>query len=112
VAVFYVVYVEVEADAAAEWEAYMRGHHIQEVVDTGCFTGAIFASLDEAPEGKRCFRTIYTADDKAALDRYFATFAAGLRDDHNRRFGSRVSARREVLEVISRFAPLAPVTGE
>jgi hypothetical protein len=37
VAVFYVVYVEVEADAAAEWEAYMRGHHIQEVVDTGCF---------------------------------------------------------------------------
>jgi hypothetical protein len=46
------------------------------------------------------------------VDRYFATFAAGLRDDHNRRFGSRVSARREVLEVISRFAPLAPVTGE
>lgn len=109
---FYVVYVEVEAGVAAEWEAYMRGHHIQEVVDTGCFTEALFTALDEAPEGRRCFRTIYMADDKAAVDRYFATFAAGLRDDHNRRFGSQVSARREVLEVISRFAPSAHATGE
>ncbi len=109
---FYVVYVEVEAETAAAWEDYMRGHHIQEVVDTGCFTGAVFASLDESPAGKRAFRTIYMADDRAAVDRYFATFAAGLRDDHNRRFGSQVTARREVLEVISRFAPTAPVTGE
>ena len=109
---FYVVYVEVEAETADAWEAYMRGHHIQEVVDTGCFTGAIFTSMEEAPAGKRAFRTIYTAEDQAALDRYFATHAARLRDDHNRRFGSQVSARREVLEVISRFAPSAHATGE
>lgn len=109
---FYVVYVEVEAETADAWEAYMRGHHIQEVVDSGCFTGAIFTAMDEAPAGKRAFRTIYMADDRAAVDRYFATHAARLRDDHNRRFGSQVSARREVLEVISRFAPSAHATGE
>lgn len=109
---FYVVYVEVESETAADWEAYMRGHHVQEVVDTGCFSGAIFTAMDEAPAGKRCFRTIYMAEGRADVERYFAEHAARLRDDHNRRFGGSVVARREVLEEISRFAPTAHGRGE
>lgn len=89
--VHYEVVVEAAPEVAARFEEYMRGKHIPEILATGCFTDI---RLQRGDGGR--FRTVYSAETRADLDRYLADHTAAFRADFNMHFPDGVSAAREV----------------
>lgn len=100
----YIVSVTVDSDRAAEWEAWMRAHHVQDVLDTGCFVHATMVRDEGADRDGQCaYRVAYVAPDEATFRRYQADHAAALQHDHTQRFDGCVSASREELPVIQTY---------
>lgn len=94
----YEVQVEVPADTAEAFEAYMRRKHIPEILATGCFTDITF----ERASGTR-FRTRYRALRKQDLDRYLLDHAPGFRTDFLEHFPEGLSVQRELWEALQEF---------
>lgn len=95
----YEVSATVRADLCAEFERYMRGRHIPEVLATRCFSGASFASLGEGR-----YRTAYFVTDDATLQRYLEQHAPALRADFAKHFPVGVELAREVWREMERWA--------
>lgn len=87
----YEVRVTLAPGRGEAFEAWMLAEHVPRVLATGCFTGARFERL--APG---VYRTRYEAADAAAVERYVAGHAAGLRGDFAERFGDGSAVSREV----------------
>ena len=96
--IIYEVTAVVEARLAETYERYMRQQHIQDVLATGCFQSAAFAS--DAP-GR--YRMRYEASTDEDLERYLATHAPRLRQDAVSHFPEGVVLSREVWTVIQRW---------
>jgi hypothetical protein len=96
--IIYEVTAVVEARLAEAYERYMRQHHIPDVLASGCFQSADFAS---APGRYRMRYEASTAED---LERYLATHAARLREDAASRFPEGVVLSREVWTAIQRWS--------
>ena len=97
--IIYEVTAVVEARLAEAYERYMRQHHIPDVLASGCFQSADFASA--APG---CYRMRYEAPTAEDLERYLATHAARLREDAASRFPEGVVLSREVWTAIERWS--------
>lgn len=103
----YIVHVQIDRDAAPQWEPWMKDHHIPEVLATGCFIQCLMAR-DEAldtPE-RLAYRMLYLARDAAALATYQRDHAAALQKDHNDRYQGRLTARREQLPLVAMLSHL------
>ncbi len=99
----YIVLIAVARSRAQEWESYMSGTHIQDMMDTGCFESAYMARDEAADTAERVgWRVIYVLEDQRSLDRYMSDHAAAMREDHTRAFGGVVQASREILPVTAR----------
>ena len=96
--VVYEVTAVVRYELAPDFEKYMRGRHIPDVLATGCFTGAEFLS---ASGGRYSMR--YTAADLAALEGYLESESPRLRADFAARFPEGVTAEREVWTTVETF---------
>jgi Domain of unknown function (DUF4286) len=96
--IIYEVTAVVEASLAQNYERYMRQQHISDVLATGCFQSADFAS---AAPGR--YRMRYEASTDEDLERYLATHAARLREDALSRFPEGVVLSREVWTVMQRW---------
>lgn len=94
----YEVTARPEAELREALETYMRETHIREVLDTGCFVAAQFAS---DADGR--YRTTYVAGDQAQLDRYLELHAQRLRADFAEHFPSGVTVSREVWRVVEEW---------
>lgn len=81
-----------------EYESYMIGRHIPDVLATGCFTGA---SVARGEPGE--YRISYLASDRATLDRYFADHAPWLRDHFSTQFPSGVTLSRHVWQTLEEW---------
>jgi len=102
-AMLYIVYVLIANTHHDAWFRYMRDEHIDDVLNTGCFTDAIFArDADADTETHTGYRILYRAPDKETFERYQREFAPELKRDHAERFAGVVQARRDILEVIER----------
>lgn len=88
--VAYEVRVTLDPLRGEGFEQWMLGHHIPQVLGSGCFTGARFERL--APGA---YRTRYDAASAADLARYLAEHAAALRGDFAERFGEGSAVSRE-----------------
>ena len=97
--IIYEVTAVVEARLAEAYERYMRQHHIPDVLASGCFQRADFAS---AAPGR--YRMRYEALTDGDLERYLATHAAHLREDATSRFPEGVVLSREVWTAIQRWS--------
>jgi uncharacterized protein DUF4286 len=97
--IIYEVTAVVEARLAEAYERYMRQQHIPDVLATGCFQSADFAS---AAPGR--YRMRYEASTDDDLERYLATHAARLREDAASRFPEGVVLSREVWTAIQRWS--------
>jgi hypothetical protein len=97
--IIYEVTAVVQAHLAEAYERYMRQHHIPDVLASGCFQSADFAS---AAPGR--YRMRYEASTDADLERYLATHAARLREDAASRFPEGVVLSREVWTAIQRWS--------
>lgn len=96
--IIYEVTATVEASLAQAYERYMRQEHIPDVLASGCFQGAEFAS---ATPGR--YRMRYEASTDEDLERYLATHAALLREDAASRFPEGVVLSREVWTAVQRW---------
>lgn len=85
----YEVEAEVPDDLAEEFEAYMRGKHIPDILATGCFAAA---SMEQCGDGKYLMK--YRPRTKADYDRYLAEHAEALRSDFRSRFPDRITVKR------------------
>ena len=97
--IIYEVTAVVEARLAEAYERYMRQHHIPDVLASGCFHSADFAS---AAPGR--YRMRYEASTDEDLERYLAMHTARLREDAASRFPEGVVLSREVWTAIQRWS--------
>lgn len=96
--IVYEVTAIVEARLAETYERYMRQQHIPDVMASGCFQSADFAS---ATPGR--YRIRYEASTSEDLERYLATHAARLREDFASHFPEGVALSREVWTMMQRW---------
>lgn len=90
----YEVTVDVAAELADQYIAYMLIRHVPDLLATGCFVGAEFAQAGEVR-----FRQRYLAFSREDLDRYLAEHAVRLREDFAKHFPHGIAITREVWEV-------------
>jgi hypothetical protein len=102
----YIVHVQIDRDAAPQWEPWMQQHHIPEVLATGCFLQCVMAR-DEAQDTatQLGYRMTYLAPDADTLARYQRDHGPALQRDHTERYAGRFSARRELLPVLATLRP-------
>ncbi|TNE70876.1 DUF4286 family protein [bacterium] len=89
----YSVTITVQADLVNSWLNYMQKKHIQEVIDTGCFS---HAKIYQSEEELHTFRIDYFAHSKEDLDIYFERFAEHLRADHVAHFPNGLKVSRAI----------------
>ena len=104
---FYVVNIQVQENAEPRWLSYMRGGHIQEVVDTGCFErGWLLRDAAQDEQGWKGWRCIYHSRGEQGYIQYRTHFAEGLQQDHQAHFGhEEVKAYRTLLPVDTEYVP-------
>lgn len=93
--VIYEITATVRADLIEEYEKYMRGRHIPDLLATGFFAAAFFTRTT----GNR-YRVQYHAPDENALKSYLEKDAARLRADFTKHFPAGVEPAREVWEIV------------
>jgi hypothetical protein len=86
----------VRADLRAAYQAYMTARHIPDLLATGCFA---HASLAQSTPGR--YRVRCDAHDRAALDRYLAQHAPGLRRHFVDTFPDGIDVSREEWVVLT-----------
>lgn len=96
--IVYEVTVVAAAELSGDFETYMRGEHIRDVLATGHFTGASFFRTSE---NRYCIR--YEARSEEDLDHYLAHQAPRLRGDFLAHFPDGVEVSREVWKEVERF---------
>ena len=98
----YEITATVDADIADEYEKYMTGRHIPDLLATGHFAAAFFAKNDNT------YRIGYHADSREQLDSYLANDAERLRADFAEHFPYGVDLTRQNLEIIALFSSNEP----
>jgi hypothetical protein len=93
----YEVTATVEAGLAAEFERYVMGQHIPDVLATGKLTAAFFVKNGDF------YRVGYHCDSYEDLDAYLANDAERLRADHAAHFPSGVEVSRQVWDIVALF---------
>ena len=93
--VIYEITAVVQAELVEEYEKYMRGRHIPDLLATGYFRGAYFTRSAE-----NRYRIQYHAHDQKALDKYLENDANHLRADFLAHFPKGIELSREVWEVL------------
>lgn len=102
--ILYEVNVEVEAEAAAAFEAWLREHMADVVAAGGFLRAALYGRA--APEGRVGLTAHYFAPDEATLQAYLDGPAEGLRREVLSRFAGRFTTSRRVLRPLA--LPVAP----
>ncbi|MBX3726080.1 MAG: DUF4286 family protein [Xanthomonadales bacterium] len=94
----YEVNLEVDADIAPEFEAWLSGHVDDMLALPGFVSASRWRVLDPRPDPDRCAISVrYALVDQAALERYLRDEAAAMRAEGLARFEGRFEARRRVL---------------
>lgn len=100
----YEVTLDIQADAAVEFDAWLKDHVRQMLALPGFHDARILKP--EGPEAGTERRVVqYTLGSRGELDRYLAEHAPRMREDGVKRFGDRMQASRRVFDLD------APVAG-
>jgi hypothetical protein len=94
----YRVEIRIQADAEAEWLAWMRKVHIPEVVQTGCFSGCQIYKVIDSDQPEPTYVMQYRCRSLEDYRRYRDRFAPALQKKHSDRFAQRFFASRQLLE--------------
>ncbi len=98
--IIYNVTVNIDDSHHDEWLKWMKEHHINDVVNSGCFSsGTIFKILVEEQSGTS-YSIQYRAPNMAAINRYLKDFAPALRNQSVEKFGEKFTAFRTLLEEV------------
>jgi hypothetical protein len=97
--IIYQVSCKVDLDFADRWEQYFRDVHLDDILDTGCFTSYSFR---KALVNKKTalFVSEYYCNTEADLERYNAEFAEALKGDIIEHFTGQFTASRKVFKEV------------
>lgn len=100
--IVYNVTVLIENDVREEWLAWMRDHHIPDVMATGCFAeNKLMKVLVDDPQAiATTYAFHYVANSMEDYQRYVDNHAEALRKDAVDRYGAKMNAFRTLLEVV------------
>lgn len=93
----YTLHIQVEQEFVEKWIEYMKTKHIQDVLQTGCFTKAV---MYRSEEQELIFRIDYYANSKVELEQYLSRYSNKLRDDHVSHFPKGVTISRNLWKPI------------
>ena len=100
--IIYNVTINIDESVHDEWLNWMQTQHIQEVLNTGCFTSArLVKVLVDEDMGGVTYSAQYFAPNKEALADYKQNHAPLLQSDGLKRFADKMLTFRTDLEVIS-----------
>lgn len=102
--ILYNVTISIDQVAEIQFLDWLRKKHIQEVIDTGCFTSARLCRLTSHTQPDSTSYAIqYMAESEAHLKEYYEKFAPKLREEGQQLFGNKMQGFRTELEVIENF---------
>ena len=97
----YNVTVGIDKDSEVEWLQYMRGKHIQDVLNTGLFTGhKMYKVLHDQDDGTISYSIQYFARSIEDVQQYLEVFAPVLIEEHRKRFEHRHVAFMTLLDEV------------
>ena len=96
--VIYEVTAKVRPELCEQFESYMRGTHIPDLLKTGSFSEATFAKGEPGS-----YRIQYEANTREDLDRYLEGYAPTLRKDLFDRFPEGIELSRSEWGVIEKW---------
>ncbi len=100
--VIYCVNVAIAPDIHDDWLAWMREHHIPDVLATGHFLGNTLRRRQEPVEsdGYIAYSIEYQLATREQLDIYQRDHAPALQADHTHRYADKFRASRAIFQVI------------
>ena len=98
----YNVTVKIDKSIAADWLQWMKNEHIPAVMDSGQFQSSRICRLLDQPvdEEDETYVIQYQCASLEHFNYYINTFAAELREQHNKRYKNRFVAFRTLMEVV------------
>ena len=97
----YSVQVTIAKKHEQAWLDYMQGTHLNDVIQTGCFSGhQMMKQTDWDSETESRYVINYACPSRQILDEYFELHAPKLREDVSKHFGGLFAAERRVFEVL------------
>ncbi len=100
--IIYEVNLDVDADVAEAYRAWLRDH-IGEMLTIDGFVGADWAENTEGEGDLSRWTVFYYLRDRRSLDDYFSQHADRMRRDGLERFPGKFKASRRVMERVERF---------
>ena len=99
--IIYNVACTMDKSISESWEKFFLEKHLDDVVNTGCFTKWSFRKLISDDEtGKVTFVSEYHCPSMADFERYNANFAPGLKAEVGELFNSGYACERHFYELI------------
>jgi hypothetical protein len=98
--ILYNVTTSLEPSIADEWVAYMREHHMAEVVGTGCFIRSVLLRLLNEEDDGVTYAAQYFSVSLEQLEAYQQHFAPALRQEMDEKFAGKYHSFRTTLEVV------------
>jgi hypothetical protein len=103
--IHYSVTVFIDDAIESDWLQWMRGEHIPDVMNTGCFLHCRLVQLiDPSVKGRAGYRIDYTAPSADVFEKYRSEFAPALQADHTTRYEGRFDASRTISEAIGEWS--------
>lgn len=101
--ILYNVTVSIDARVQEEWLTWMRGTHVPDVMETGCFNEARISRVHGDEEGGLSFAISYVAPSQASYDLYEEKFATKLQAEHTAKYAGKFAAFRTMLTILDEF---------
>ncbi|HEY1773169.1 MAG TPA: DUF4286 family protein [Gammaproteobacteria bacterium] len=94
----YEVTLDIQADAATEFEGWLK-EHVREMLALPGFHDARILKPESTEAGSERWVVQYTLGSRAELDHYIAEHAPRMREDGMKRFGEKMKASRRVFDL-------------
>jgi hypothetical protein len=98
--VIYSVCCKVNKGVAKEWQTYFMETHLDDVLNTGCFTGYEFRKEEGKEEGSITFLSEYHCPSLRALSTYNRRYAPVLKEDILSKFSGQFTAERNIYNIL------------
>lgn len=99
--IIYNVTVKVENEVADAWVNWMKGEHMQDLMNTGLFTECRLCRLLEQDEAEGVtYSAQYSLENIEHYNTYIDKHAQQMRDKGFKLFGGKFAAFRTVMEVV------------
>lgn len=100
--IIYNVTIKVDKAIQEEWLSWLKGEHITDVLNTGCFTKANILRLLETDDAEGPTYAIqYHAESKALYNVYIEKYAGIMRQKSFDKWGGQFIAFRSVMQVVN-----------